>query len=367
MKILFVSRLFDGVSGGIERMSTMMMNDMCERGHEVFLFTWDLDGAKSYYELDDRISWRCLNYTNVNIKVNFVVRLRRFLIMRQLMKASNPDVIIAFQHGVFINTAIAMIGSGIPIIAAEREAPERLNFLKAGRFRFFYFQSFRFASVVTVQIKRYCQGYPSYLRAKIIDIPNPVFPVPQQESIVGKTTNTLLTVGRLGYQKNIKVLLQAFFLISEDFPDWTLAVVGDGEDGQDLENFSSLFAHYGRVIFYGKQKDVHSFYANSQLFCLPSRWEGFPNALAEAMAHGIPCVGFSECAGVNDLIDNGVTGRLVEGIDSAELLAEVLQELMLSKEKREVLGAGAIKSMRAYDPDKVYDQWERLFLGVSTK
>ena len=364
MRILFVSRLFDGVSGGIERMSTMMMNDMCERGHEVYLFTWDLHGAKANYELDSRVSWKCLNYTNVNVKVNFAVRLKRFFIMRQVIKSFYPDVIIAFQHGVFLNTAIAMIGSNIPIIAAEREAPERLNFLKSGKFSFFYFQSFRLASVITVQIKRYREGYPLYLKGKIVDIPNPVVPVKNQADTMLKGNKTLLIVARLGYQKNIKVLLQAFLLIAKDFSDWSLAIVGDGEDRKCLEMLSHCSKYSDQIIFHGDQKDVHVYYANSQLFCLPSRWEGFPNAIAEAMAHGLPCVGFSECAGVNDLINHNVSGLLAAGNDSIESLSLALSTLMKDEKKRGVMGKNSKKITSQYIPQKVFDKWEKLFLTV---
>ena len=158
-------------------MSTLLMNEMCQRGHEVHLFTWDLGNPEPYYKLDSRVSWKCLNYTDVNVKVNFSKRIKRLYVMRKILKSFDVDVVVAFQHGAFLNTAIALSGLNIPIIAAERESPDRLNFLKSGRFRFFYFQSFRLASVITVQVKRYTNGYPIYLRERIVDIPNPVVPV----------------------------------------------------------------------------------------------------------------------------------------------------------------------------------------------
>lgn len=98
---------------------------------------------------------------------------------------------------------------------------------------------------------------------------------------------------------------------------------------------------------------------------MPSRWEGFPNALAEALAHGLPAVGFSECAGVNSLIQSGKNGLLASGNNDPMTLAKALQQLMASPDNRRDMGQEAIETVALYKPDAVFDQWERLFLEVS--
>jgi len=101
------------------------------------------------------------------------------------------------------------------------------------------------------------------------------------------------------------------------------------------------------------------------LFCLPSLWEGFPNALAEALAYGLPAVGFSDCAGVRDLIVSGKNGLLAEGNGDSETLAKALEMLMVSTETRRVMSEAAIESVKTYSPEKIFSQWEQLLSSAA--
>ena len=78
-----------------------------------------------------------------------------------------------------------------------------------------------------------------------------------------------------------------------------------------------------RVVLAGKVSGVPEYLAASHLFCLPSLWEGFPNALAEAMATGLPAVAYRNCAGASDLLQHERTGLLAgEGDGLEQSLAE---------------------------------------------
>lgn len=175
----------------------------------------------------------------------------------------------------------------------------------------------------------------------------------------------LLCVGRLSYQKNLEVLIKAFSLITDEFQDWTLQIIGDGENLNNLNNIVAESNIQNKVELRGAIKDIETAYEQANLFCLPSRWEGFPNALAEALAHGLPAVGFSECAGVNSLIQSGKNGLLASGNNDPMTLAKALQQLMASPDNRRDMGQEAIETVALYKPDAVFDQWERLFLEVS--
>jgi len=111
--------------------------------------------------------------------------------------------------------------------------------------------------------------------------------------------------------------------------------------------------------------DVSAEYRAADLFCLPSRWEGFPNALAEAMAHGLPAVGFRHCAGVNELILPGHNGQLADGNDDADTLAAVLGPLMLDSAARARMGMEARRITERYRPEKSFDDWEQLLRRVA--
>lgn len=366
MKILVVGRRFDRVVGGVERMAVTLVNALAARGHDVDLMTWDLAGAETFYPLDSRVSWQRLNMGDPARKAAPGLRLRRLKAMRGYLQRVSPDVIVAFQEGPFLAVAVSALGLGIPVVAAERNAPHRFEHLRAGRYRNLIFQSFRLAARVTVQLESYRDCYPAYLRRRVVAIPNPVNPA-QSFALPGDqdaNPKVLLSIGRLSYQKNFPVLLKAFAALASEFPDWHLVILGEGEQEASLRALASRLDISDRVELAGACRDVERYYVSSHLFCLPSLWEGFPNALAEALAHGLPAVGFAGCAGVNELIHDGETGRLAPGNGSPESLIGALRHLMADGKARSRFGAAAVSSMCAYSPEGIFDRWDTFLAGV---
>lgn len=366
MKIMFVNRLFHDVSGGVERMAIVMMNALCARGHTVELLSWDRTHATTYYPLDEHIRWHKLDMGDAGKKAGWRLRMCRQMAIRKVVNQSRPDVVIAFQHGAFLTMAVAMMGLGIPLIAAERNAPQRFDHLRSGKNRNWIFQTFRLADRITVQLDDYIQGYPEYLHERIVSIPNPVEPANQCAKPSGELgrTKRLLTVGRLSYQKNQQVLIDAFARLAPTMPEWRLVIVGAGEDESKLRQQASNSGFADRIEFIGAVKSVENYYQSSHLFCLPSRWEGFPNALAEAMAHGLPSVGFSDCAGVSQLIANDKNGLLADGNGSVDTLAKTLDILMRDDAGRAAMGKSAVADMGAFLPEAIFNKWESLFQEV---
>lgn len=363
MRILFVNRSFNNVVGGVENMMANIMNDMTIRGHNISLLTYDPLNAESFYKLNEQINWYKIDIGKSNQKADFLTKLERALCIRKRIKFINPDVIIAFQDGPFRAIRIYSLLQGIPVIAAERNSPSRFNFIKAGKKQNLIYQFFRLAAAITVQFESYRVKYPRYLRHKIVSISNPVKKFNNISRPAKQLQNrfTLLSVGRLEYQKNYMTLLNSFHSLARDFPQWDLKIIGDGQDKQKLQDKIVEYHLEDRVELIGEIKNVCSYYTDSHLFCLPSLWEGFPNALAEAMAHGLPCVGFAKCDGVSDLISNGKTGLLADGHNNEHSLANSLKHLMLNPSLRIKMGKCGISSIAEYDEKAIFDQWEALF------
>lgn len=363
MKVMFVARAIDGMAGGVERMVTTVMNALVVRGHSIGLLTWDKAEAISFYSMSPEITWNQLDQGDVTVKAGIVLRLRRAVAVRKLMRRNKPDVIVCFQDGPFLAIRVYTAGMGIPVIAAERNAPTRFDHTSAARRKNLTYNALRFAKRILVQCESYRELYPVFLRKQIVTIPNPVIPATQyaQPEFPGSDGRfRILSVGRMSYQKNYPVLLDAFATVAADFPEWDLILVGDGEDRLELE---SLIAEKGlgnRISMPGITTSVSDCYASAHLFCLSSRWEGFPNALAEALAHGLPCVGFSGCAGVSDLIEAGRNGLLAEGNGDSVSLVKSLRTLMTYTEKRQVMGMNAVESIKRYAPDEVFSSWEQV-------
>lgn len=363
MRVLFNSRKYDAIAGGVERMSIGLMNEMVRRGHDVALTSLDPPGAKTFYPLDPAVDWTRIDIGDPARKASPKEIIARLAAMRGVIRRFRPDVVIGFQQGAFVTMAVAGLGTGVPVIAAERNAPQRFDHLKDGHGRDFQYQSFRLARFVTVQFDSYRDHYPDFLRDRIVSIPNPVEPAAETADPAGRPgeRNTLLCVARLSYQKNQTALIGAFGRLADAFPDWDLALVGDGEDRAALEILAANSAPLGRIRFEGARTDVDRYYRGARLFCLPARWEGFPNVLAEAMAHGLPAVGFADCAGVNALIQSGRTGLLAAPMGDEAALAEALAALMADPGRRVTMGAAARAEIAPYAPKAVFDRWEALF------
>ena len=363
MRILFVWRKMDMVAGGVERMITTMMNEMVARGHDVSLLSWDSKDARSFYPLDPSITWHKLDTGSPEQKASLKLRLQRMPRVRKAVKEIKPDLIMCFASGIFLSMRVFLAGFTIPMIAAERNAPSRFQFLSGRRKEI---GSLWLADSVTVQFERYKLDYPQGLREKITAIPNPVkqrtsFAAPEGQD---KHPKVLLCVARLSYQKNLQALLQAFSNLSPDFPDWRLEIAGDGEDQAKIEVCLSGLDHADQIKFLGRISDTEALYLNAHLFCLPSRWEGFPNALAEALSHGLPAVGYKDCAGTADLIVDGECGVLAAGNGDVTSLEAALRSLMADDALRARMGQAAVQHMKQYSPEHVFDLWEAHFKAL---
>lgn len=365
MKILFVCRMFDQMAGGVERMAILLMNAMVDRGHDVSLFTWDHASARAHYPMRDAIVWTRLDMGDPSRTASATQRFLRVRKFRAFASAARPDVVVAFQHGAFLFAAVGLLRSGIPVVLAERNAPDRLDHTSEGRNRRVMFESMRLAAAVTVQFDTYVERYPRYLRERIVVINNPVFRTDAFATPgADRSPRTLLSIGRLSYQKNFSALVRAFASLAGQFPDWQLRIVGEGEERAALQQLSQSLGIETRVSLPGATRDVSAEYRAADLFCLPSRFEGFPNALAEAMAHGLPVVGFRGCAGMSELVTPGRDGALADGNGEADALMAALAPLMRDASLRGRMGLEARRIVDAYPPEKSFDGWERLLRRV---
>lgn len=366
--ILFVCRNLHRMAGGIERMATAMMNEMVRRGFRVGLITWDPENAEAHYALDSAVEWMKLDLGAADRRASWSLRWKRQLRIRRLARRFSPDVAIAFQAGTFISARTALLGLGIPIIAAERNSPDLFNYVRNGeRKRQLSALALTTAPCITVQLESYRGMYPPRLRERIVAIPNPVMPVdhPPFPNETGSPPRIILNVGRLSFQKNQAFLIRAFARLAADHRDWTLALVGDGEHGDSLRALTRDLDLEERVLFAGAVKDVSAWYRRSAFLAFPSLWEGFPNALVEAFSHGLPAVGLTTTAGVNELIQHGRNGLLVPPDEAA--YDEALREMITSDSRRATMGRDAAASVASYAPSAIFDQWEQLFLHLAEK
>lgn len=149
----------------------------------------------------------------------------------------------------------------------------------------------------------------------------------------------LLHVGRFAPQKDHLTLLKAFYVVSRQYKGTRLWLVGDGEGRRQVEHYVQSNALVDRVRFLGVRRDIPEIMAASDIFVLPSRWEGVPLVVAEAMAAGLPVVA-TAVGGVPEMITDGVTGLLVP-VGAVNALAGAIDTLIRDADMRRRLGQQA--------------------------
>jgi GalNAc-alpha-(1->4)-GalNAc-alpha-(1->3)-diNAcBac-PP-undecaprenol alpha-1,4-N-acetyl-D-galactosaminyltransferase len=174
----------------------------------------------------------------------------------------------------------------------------------------------------------------------------------------------VLAAGRLGKEKGFDLLLHAFAAIAPRLPDWRLAIFGEGPEGPVLRDLSQQLRISDRVVFAGFSRTLHAVMRRSDLFVLSSRFEGMPNALAEAMACGLACVSFDCATGPAELIVHERNGLLAPAEDVAGL-TQSIERLMRDEGLRLRLGSAAQESIRAYSTDFILDRWNAVLTRIA--
>ena len=358
----------DEMAGGLERNIVGLANKLARQGRGSSLITFDRAIARSFYPIDKDVRWYKVATTRPHGSIGFGDRVRLVLAIRKALKDAGASTVICFHHGILARFVLASLFMGIRIVVSERNSLTIYDHIRASKWNLNFMLLFLVDQIV-VQFPRYIDDYPRLLRSRIVAIPNPVHPpsyVRPDDENDARRPFELLTVGRLCVQKNYETLIAAFAELSSRHPGWELVIVGSGDMRERLREEILRRELEARVRMIPAITSISDAYRRASLFCMPSRWEGFPNALAEAMAHGLPVVGYRECAGVQDLIVHGKTGLLADGNGDAHSLSETLDVLMANPERRKTMGKAAERYVKRFHPDRIFPQWEALLNQVET-
>ena len=361
MRLLFAIKTLTLPGGGDERVVAQVAGGLAARDHDVILASFDPPGAEPFYPIDRAVRRVALGIGDVGRRTGPGEALRRIAALRRLAREARPDVAVGFMHSVYIPFGLALLGTGVPLVASEHIAfaHYRGRPLQAALLRL----TPRLAVAATAISPAIRDGFPAPLRRIMKIVPNPVRLAAGPDADVageGRPVKTLLAVGRLEAQKDHAVLVDAFARIAGDFSDWRLRIVGEGVLRPRLRAQALRLGLGDRVDLPGASREVEEEYAAAQLFVMPSSYESFGLTAAEALGRGLPVVGFADCPGVNELVRDGINGLLAEGPDRVEALAERLARLMGSLKLRRRLGAAGPASIEAFTPERITDIWETL-------
>jgi glycosyltransferase involved in cell wall biosynthesis len=202
-------------------------------------------------------------------------------------------------------------------------------------------------------------------RRHIEAIPNPVRPMNGYARALPGDTKSIVSVGRLAPQKGHDVLLRAFAAVAREHPGWTLTIVGEGPERPALQALASALGIADRVRFTGTLPEPGEVLVKADFFVMASRYEGFPNALLEAMACGLPVISTSS-VGAQEIVTDGHDGLLTP-IDDEAALADAMRRLIEDPQLRERLGRNGAEVSERYSLERIVERWDTAISAASRR
>lgn len=355
--------------GGAQRVIAQLCNHFAAQGHDVSLLILESEPA-SFFKLGAGVRLLPLGRHFKGHGIKRILRVAQWVLaIRRALVDMKPDIVISFIDLTNVMVLLATRGLGIPVIVSERTDPHHHPIGRIGNA--LRHLTYPRACRIVVQTARAARFFSRNDRSKLVVIANPVSPaaVPARPSLIGRNGRwRIIGIGRLDRPKGFGLLIRAFARLADRFREWDVVIFGEGPEREALLKAVADENLIGRVAIAEPTKAIETELAASHVFALPSRYEGFPNALAEAMSAGLPAACFSGVSGVEELIEPGRCGLLADfganDSDAVCSLAKQLALLMESSALRECLGAAAVARTKAFAPAHLLARWDQLVADV---
>lgn len=358
-----------GSAGGVEKVLSFFCNALAKKGYNVYLATRDKHSGKLFFPLDKAVHFqhfkmnfprwrRIIGQLTLNTIPYFNRELYVAKMIRNYCDAIKPDVMITagiqdladiVYHNPYPCAKIVQLHSAIKTFFTHKKTKLFIKTLKQ-------------ADLVQVLLPSYESDLRKFYKGKMVTIGNAVF----TNSFKEKRAKVIIYPARIEPNKGQLLLIEAFGKISKNYPDWQIHFYG----GISRKEYAQLCQQKikdlhleSQVFFKGVSKEMPKLLASSSICAFPSQYEGFSLALTEAMAAGLPCVGFDYATCVNELIQPDVNGYLVK--DTKEM-STALSRLMDDEKLRLRLGKCALQTAQKYTPESIINQWEKIIKNFSS-
>lgn len=359
MRVMFIWGGLAGGKGGTERVVSELASEMVARGHIVYL-AFKNKGEPSY-----PVSERVL-----------LVPFNTMEELRLSMGSADLDVVTVFyvDRASLVSYVEHTEAAALPLVAQECTNPDRLRFNNWSRGYLSRARSIWERELITSAAARlrlvmpnYAMSFSLFQQSQIRAMPNPCM----TSSVVAHPEQSrdgrwrILLFNGFKHNKNLGDAVAAFALLARRYPDWVLRVVGkepqwEASHAKEVARMLDEHDLWERVEIVGPVEDVEAELGAAHIHAIASLSEGCPTVVLEAMAVGLPSVGFEDCPGTNELIQHEQNGLLATADDRVVGLAQALGRLMGDPGLRRDLGARAREDAQEFEPRRVYDLWESL-------
>lgn len=331
-------------AGGAERVASILANHWCEARRVIIITYFD---EPTFFAIDPRVQIECLglqpNRGSFSRVLDIVTASWRF---RRLIARLRPAFVLSFMNKYNAFCLASLGGLPVHVIVSERDSPTE----KLPKSRVLARDKlYPYAAGLICQTERgrdFIAARTKIRRAVVI--PNPIDPIIEPGS--RKAEKIVLGFGRFVPKKGFDQLIASFAAMNDD--SWRLVLCGDGPMREQLRLQAEALGVSRRVEFPGLVKDLRPYLSKAAIFAFPSMYEGFPNALAEAMVSGLACVSYDCPTGPAELIDHGENGLLVP-VGDVHCFTQCLARLAEDRAFAERLGEKAALLAQRLHPELI--------------
>lgn len=346
--------------GGEERMCTTLANVLAENGYSVYICSFfSHSNLLSFFPICAKVEVKHLLGSFMERRVHQFFPFLKYAEhkYKSYLKQNHIDVIIDVDTDRTPFTAPIAKKLGIKHIAWDHFYYGRFKKRACSKIVYQHLLHDVDKLVVLTKDDEYLYKNDAKLPCeKVVQIYNSS-PIQENEKYQ-HNSHVVLAMGRFTYQKGYDMLLEAWHLIAKDFPDWTLKIVGDGEDKQILQDNINAMG-LKNVVLAPATKNPKEEYLNADFFVLSSRYEGLGLVLLEAANMSLPLVSFDCDNGPREIIQEGVNGFLVKANDTQQL-AESIQRLIVDSDLRQRMSDNALETVSKFRTECIALQWMRM-------
>lgn len=348
-------------SGGTERVVSIIANNLVEKGFNVSIISL-IGGGVPFFDFNKKIKINYLYFFNPSFYRNFIdcsFKIRKFV------KKDKVETLIVVDSIQCLFSTVALYGLDVKHICWEH-----FNFTVNDNGKNIFGYKLKFRKIARLLAANNCdkiitltekdkllwQKGLANIKAEINAIPNPS-PYENVASFPKFRNKTAIALGRLTYQKSFDLLVEAWAKVYKIHPDWSLQIIGSGEDELKLKEQVKLLGIEKSVQFISVTQNVVQYYEQASLYCMSSRFEGLPMVLLEAQAFGLPVVSFDCNTGPSDLIQPGENGYLVPCFDTTLFAQAIMQVIELDDSSYRLMCEKAKAKNSEFYCDKIINKW----------
>lgn len=349
MNILIIVDDFSGGAGNIAQLLAMKFS----KKHRVSLILTNRHSNLRYNLSGVSVYDENLNIIGANKIAGLFAAIQKLQnLVTQTVKA---ELVISFLDNNNTMACFALRGTNIPIIVCERSNPITIF----PKFPWNYLRriAYKRADVVSVQFDIFRDFDGGRFKHKCMVTHNvieqPFFIKRECE----KSVVSFVSMGRNADVKRFDLMIKMFGQLLKICPNVELHIFGAGIDDNKLQNQVDAVGATGSIHLHEAIRNVHEELIRHDVYLMTSEQEGFPNALSEALAVGLPAVVFKCHQGIGDLVKSEENGYCIDEGDEENFI-NAMKILALDKYKRQTFGQKSISIAKKYDDQSVMQEWE---------